>query len=64
MSGEARRSVAALCMQPTYFRAVCVGVFNRMLKVVDTRSDMWLVFEKGGDTLSKLLFDVKGETFK
>ena len=56
-------SLHYVCSQP-YFRALCVCVFNRMLKVVDTRSDMWLVFEKGGDTLSKLLFDVKGETFK
>lgn len=63
MSGAPRSSVAALCAA-NLISALCVCVFNRMLKVVDTRSDMWLVFEKGGDTLSKLLFDVKGETFK
>ena len=29
-----------------------------------TRSDQWLMFEMGGQSLSKMLFDVKGEFYK
>lgn len=36
----------------------------RMIEAVDTPRDLWLVFEKGGDTLSSLLFDVQGESYR
>ena len=29
-----------------------------------TAKDMWMVFELGGHTLSKLLYEMKGEFFK
>lgn len=35
-----------------------------MIEAVDTPRDLWLVFEKGGDTLSSLLFDVQGESYR
>eukprot|EP01017_Pseudomicrothorax_dubius_P029393 TRINITY_DN3566_c0_g2_i7.p1 TRINITY_DN3566_c0_g2~~TRINITY_DN3566_c0_g2_i7.p1 ORF type:complete len:483 (-),score=101.42 TRINITY_DN3566_c0_g2_i7:205-1653(-) len=36
----------------------------RMQRHISTVKDNWLVYELGGDTLAKLLFDIKGEFLK
>ena len=37
---------------------------GRLIEYVETPTDVWLVFEKGGESLSSLLFDVQGESYK
>lgn len=34
---------------------------TKLLDALETKSDLWLVMEFGGDVLSKALFDIKGE---
>ncbi|CAK4608396.1 hypothetical protein LEN26_013731 [Aphanomyces euteiches] len=33
----------------------------QLYKVVETKQDLWLLFEQGGETLHNALFDIKGE---
>ena len=42
------------------------GVRNiaALIENYSTRNDQWLIFEQGGSSLSKMLFDVKGEFYK
>eukprot|EP00928_Gymnodinium_smaydae_P046401 TRINITY_DN3090_c0_g1_i1.p1 TRINITY_DN3090_c0_g1~~TRINITY_DN3090_c0_g1_i1.p1 ORF type:complete len:409 (-),score=70.09 TRINITY_DN3090_c0_g1_i1:44-1270(-) len=43
--------------------AECVGMrhITRLFGALETRHDLWLVMEYGGDPLSKALFEIKGE---
>lgn len=37
---------------------------TKLMDVVEDSKDLWLIYELGGQSMSKLLFDVKGEFHK
>jgi hypothetical protein len=41
-----------------------ITMIARLLDVLEEPKDYWLVYEVGSQPLTKLLFDVKGETYK
>ena len=43
-----------------------VGISNiiKFIDCIETTLDLWMVFELGGATLSKSLFEIKGEFVK
>lgn len=41
-----------------------ITMIARLLDVLEETRDYWLVYEVGSKPLTKLLFEVKGETFK
>ena len=36
----------------------------KYIEAVETKQDLWMVFELGGSTLAKSIFDIKGEFHK
>lgn len=36
----------------------------KFVKKIEDRHDLWLVYELGGQSLSKALFEIKGEFYK
>jgi serine/threonine protein kinase len=41
-----------------------IKMIARLLDVIEEAKDFWLVYEVGAQPLTKLLFEVKGETYK
>jgi len=35
----------------------------KLFRAVETKKDIWLVFEQGGETLHNLMFEIKGEFY-
>lgn len=60
MPGNSNR--IAYGLDPSYFP----GIKNiaRLLDEIEENKDFWLVYEVGSTSLSKHLFDVKGEFYK
>jgi hypothetical protein len=38
-----------------------ISFFPQLYRVIETPKDLWLLYEKGGQALSDLLFEIKGE---
>jgi hypothetical protein len=49
-------------LDPQYFPGI--KSIARLLDEIEENKDFWLVYEVGASSLSKHLFDVKGEFFK
>lgn len=49
-----------------YFALLIQGInyVTRFMDYIATQRDFWHVFELGGTTLSKTVFDIKGEFYK
>lgn len=51
-------------MNLIFIKIIGINYITHLLNYKSTAKDLWMVFELGGHTLSKLLYEMKGEFFK
>ncbi len=47
-----------------FYKYTGIKHITKLLDLIETNKDIWLVYELGGDTLSKQISNIKGEFFK